>query len=630
MDGLVPATTLGIMATVGIAAASVSTLAPLRAALVLFLVLMVAPQVWATLWVGAAEGYAIAFMAGAGLVFLISIGLRMNREYWANLYRAQLLDERAMELVLARDAAVAADRAKSDFLAKMSHEIRTPLNGVLGMTEVLRATKLDRHQGHLARLLQQSAESLLIVIDDILDFSKIEAGKFELEVCEFNLEDLVDETLELLGNTAARKGLELLVDYSPDLETDFLGDPTRLRQIVNNLVSNGLKFTEEGEVLIRISRESEDETATIVRFEVHDTGIGLSPDAQRQIFDRFYQAEDSTTRKYGGTGLGLAIVKEVVELMQGDIGVASERGEGASFWFTARLERSKLSALGARAEPVRLAGKRVLVADDNVSSREILEDQMRALGLSVTVVEGGLETLAALESGSDNGRPFDLVLLDREMPEPDGAEVARRLVRGGSTSKPPMIMLSPMGQLECCPDGLELEIFACITKPVRRRNLRRAVLEALGAEVPAAQVASPDVVGINDTRSRLAEVRILLVEDDSVNRIVAEEMLRSLGGRPTIVETGKEAVEEAAAAEYDIVLMDCQMPEMDGYEATRRIRRDERQSGRRRVSIVALTADASAGARERAIQSGMDAFLNKPYQREALGNCLVTTLESRG
>ncbi len=625
-DGMVSATNLAVMATVGIAAAGVSTLAPSRSLTTAFLVLMMLPLALAMLIGGTAEQYAIALMLVAGLAFLISIGMRLHREYWTDLYHKQLVNERARELAEARDAAIRADRAKSEFLARMSHEIRTPMNGVMGMLELLRTTELTSRQRSFADNIQSSAKVLLTVIDEILDFSKIEAGKLRLENVAFDLEDAVEEAANLLAQHAAQKGLELVTDLPSRLVTHVRGDPVRFRQVLTNLLSNAVKFTPRGEVVIRVEQLEETEQISSVRIEVVDTGVGVNPQQHREIFSAFSQADGTTTRDHGGTGLGLAIVKQLTELMGGDVGLVSEPNRGSTFWFTARFEKQQTAPSPRFPHTRELAGLRVLVVDDNAVSRRVLDRQLRAWDMRPETVDSGERALEELSGRGADEQPYDLIIVDRDMPGMSGASLARRLRTGGASREAPIVMLSPLGHMVCCPDAAELGIAGCVTKPVSRRRLHREILNAINEhrldEPGWRSTPAPGSDGAGPLN-----LRVLVAEDNAVNQIIAEEMLQIIGCVTTTVRSGKEAIEALRRAEFDAVLMDCRMPDMDGYEAAAIIRRHERQGGKgHHLPIIALTAHAGAGARERAIDAGMDEYLSKPFEmsdlRDVLERCV--------
>lgn len=621
-DGLVPATNLALMATVGIASAGVSTLAPSRTVMTTFLILMMLPLAVVTPLGGTPEHYAIAFMLVAGLLFLLSIGRRLHGEYWTDLYHKQLVNERASELTVARDAAVKADKAKSEFLARMSHEVRTPMNGVMGMLELLQTTPLTPRQQSFANNIGASADVLLKIIDEVLDFSKIEAHRLRLEEVDFDLEEAVEESANLLAQHAREKGIEVLTDIPAGMVTGLRGDPLRFRQVLTNLLSNAVKFTEAGEIVVRAEQVAETARDSLIRIEVADTGIGIHQDQHREIFKAFSQADTTTAREYGGTGLGLAIVKQLAELMGGHVGINSEPGRGSRFWFTARLTKRTLHESPPLANSKELAGLRVLVIDDNAASRCILMSQLQAWEMKPVAAESGSQALEILSAASAEDPGFDMIVVDRDMPEMSGASLVRHLRDSGPYARTPTVMLSPLGNTVCCPDAIELGIAGCVTKPVRRKRLFAEMLEAANehhydplrerdGDEPDKPVGSP------------LNLRVLVAEDNLVNQIIAEEMLQIIGCDSKLVATGREAMEALHAADFDAVLMDCRMPEMDGYEATAAIRRREKEAGREQhLPIIALTAQAGDGARDRAIAAGMDEYLCKPFEMSALRDVL--------
>ena len=527
----------------------------------------------------------------------------------------------------ARDAAERLAQTRSSFLANMSHEIRTPLNAILGLTELLLDTELAAEQRHSLTLVQTSGETLLALINDILDFSKIEAEHLQLEAIPFELPHLLESTIALLAVRARERRLELLADIATDAPTFVRGDPTRVRQVLTNLVGNAIKFTPQGEVVVSVSPAGRDGNRALVRFAVRDTGIGIPADKRAAIFEEFGQADASTTRKYGGTGLGLAISRRLVRLMGGELGVQSEVGRGSEFFFTLPLEVVAVPGPATDSTApiaVHLVGQKALMVDDNATNRRIVGDVLRAAGMRVEEATDGAAGLDAIRRARDEGAPYDLAILDAQMPELDGFGVARAVQQDSGLGRTRLLLLTSAGQRGDGQRCRELGIRGYLPKPASRSDLLEAVSAVLGAPTAGRGPAQPsDIV----TRHTIAELRkhlrILLAEDNPVNQEVAASMLRKRGHQVDVVADGRAAVQAAAGNAYDVVLMDIQMPEMDGFEATQAIRATPTGG---QLPIIALTAHALAGERERCLSRGMSGYLTKPFK----AHDLFAIVEGRG
>jgi signal transduction histidine kinase/CheY-like chemotaxis protein len=533
---------------------------------------------------------------------LVALGLVVRRVVAEEASAEAAKSELLANLAQRNDQLQEMTRMKSEFLATMSHEIRTPMNGVIGMTSLLLGTEMTEEQRDYVETIRTSGDTLLDIINDILDFSKIEAGRVRMESIDFSPKHVTEEAVELFAEAAANKGIELIVDVEPSVPAAVIGDPGRLRQVLLNLVGNAVKFTDEGEVVVHADRGPAKGPGVMLRFEVSDTGIGLSAEERAQVFSTYSQVDSSTTRRHGGTGLGLAIARMLSQLMGGEIGVDSEKAAGSRFWFTAMFRESRGVVARSSTSPADLTGTAVAIIDDNRTNRTILERYLDSWGMAQASFEGGPQALAAMRGAAAGDSPFDVAIVDMMMPGMDGRGVAAAIRADPTLKEMVVVLLTSAGRSEQPVPGVDFEL----VKPVRPSQLFDVLHTLLAARPVHARHEEPAPAPARAPRG----ARVLVVEDNAANLKVAVRMVERLGYRADTAGNGDEAVKVLRTVDYDAVLMDCQMPEMDGYEATRQIRRLER----RHTPIIAMTASAMAGDRERCLAAGMDDYISKPIK----------------
>ncbi|MBF0257421.1 MAG: response regulator [Desulfamplus sp.] len=602
---------------------------------------------------GKIKGFETQYRHKKGHIVDVSINAHVVIDHEADdLYFEGIVEDitekkRAEELRIARDTAEAANRAKSTFLAHMSHEIRSPMNGIIGMIGLLRATELTREQREYANIVSNSAELLLDIINDILDYSKIEAGKLEMENIEFDLRVVLDELNDLLAIKAQEKGLEYLCIIDSAVYPFLFGDPGRLRQIMINLMGNAIKFTKNGEVAIRVCMKSETESSSTLHFSVSDTGIGIPDDRLRCLFESFYQVDSSTTRKYGGTGLGLSISKQLAQVMGGDIGVNSTIGKGSEFWFTATFKKqldiknfgntpwNRLSAdshiSGDEPDSIcsaNIKNLHILIADDNEKCCLMLQEQLKTWGWTSENACNGELALNRMRDAVKDGNPFDIVIIDTIMPDMSGYILGQKIIQNPCLQNTKIIMMTSIVERKYGRHNDIRSPYASLTKPVKSSQLYNSIIELAGVHENQHTVSTSEKIDLClITDDQKHKTRILIVEDNIINQKVALSILKKLGYRADVAFNGEEAVKILRCINYDIVLMDCQMPEMDGYEATRLIRNQTSGVLDHNITIIAMTANAMKGDREKCLQAGMNSYLAKPIRPEPLNRMLEQWLK---